>query len=104
MTSVTGISNGVETTSAHLLGALTIGSASQANNVTLNGYSQLNVSVNGAANDLLTVNGNVTIGSTATTLAINIAGTLTATSYTLASYTGTLTGRFPAVTGVPAGY
>jgi hypothetical protein len=90
-----------ETTGAHVIGTLTVGSATQANHVTFNGYSRLAIAVSGSSNDRLTINGNLTIGAN-TTLAVT--GTPTAASYTLASWTGTRSGSFATVTGVPAGY
>lgn len=51
--------------------------------------------------DRLTVNGNLTI--TGSTLAITISSPLLEPSYVLASYTGTLTGTFGTVTGLPSG-
>lgn len=56
---------------------------------------------NGSIADRLTVTGNLTI--TGSTLAINAITPLIETSYVLASYTGTLTGTFGTVTGLPSG-
>jgi len=90
-----------ETTGAHIIGTLTVGSATQANNVTFNNFSTLATAISGTTNDRLTINGNLTIVAGAT---LAITGTPTAASYTLASWTGTRTGTFATLTGVPSGY
>ena len=58
---------------------------------------------NGASCDLLAVSGNLTL--TGATLAVSpLAGGATQNSYVIATYTGTRTGTFATVTGLPAGY
>jgi len=59
--------------------------------------------LDGAANDRLTVTGNLTFGATSTIACSTLPGGATASSYVIASFTGTLTGT-PQVTGMPAGY
>ena len=56
--------------------------------------------VDGASSDVLAVNGNIDL--TGATLAIS--GTMTASSYTIATYTGTRTGTFSTTPALPAGY
>ena len=57
--------------------------------------------INGAATDRVTVTGNLDL--TGSTLNISATGA-TQPIYVIASYTGTLTGTFGTVTGLPAGY
>jgi fibronectin-binding autotransporter adhesin len=56
--------------------------------------------VDGTESDVLAVNGNLDL--TGSTLAIS--GTMTASSYTIATYTGTRTGEFTISPALPAGY
>lgn len=56
--------------------------------------------VNATTSDVLAVNGNIDL--TGATLAIN--GTMVASSYTIATYTGTRTGSFTITPALPAGY
>ncbi len=56
--------------------------------------------VDGTETDVLAVNGNLDL--TGSTLAIS--GTMTASSYTIATYTGTRTGEFTISPALPAGY
>jgi autotransporter-associated beta strand protein len=59
--------------------------------------------LNGAACDVLAVNGNLTL--TGATLAVSpLAGGATQNSYVIATYTGTRNGTFATVTGLPVGY
>jgi autotransporter-associated beta strand protein len=75
------------------IGTLTTGNATIAGTYSFEG--------NGSIADRLTVNGNLTI--TGATLAINAITPLLEPSYVVASYTGTLTGTFGTVTGLPSG-
>lgn len=59
--------------------------------------------LDGATSDRLTVTGNLTFGATSTIACSTLVGGATASSYVIASYTGTLSGT-PQVTGMPAGY
>jgi len=76
----------------------TTGTLNVANNTTIAGTYACDVS--GASSDLLAVTGNLDI--TGATLAVS--GTLTAPSYTIATYTGTLSGSFAVIPALPAGY
>ena len=76
------------------------------NNLSLGANSELDVklgtatTVGGGVNDLLVVNGNLTIDSSAVVNVIPLQQ-LTAGTYVIATYTGTLTGTFnPTVTGL----
>ena len=62
--------------------------------------------ISGAAADRLTVTGNLTIAASGAALAFATVGAPTATSYVIASYTGTFSGNLAnlTVTGLPAGY
>ena len=62
--------------------------------------------ISGAAADRLTVTGNLTIAASGAALAFSTLGAPTATSYVIASYTGTFSGNLAnlTVTGLPAGY
>ena len=63
-----------------------------------------NVDLNAAgSSDDLAVTGNLDLG-TGTTLNINVLDATSGNTYTIATYTGTLTGTFAAVNNVPAGY
>jgi autotransporter-associated beta strand protein len=66
-------------------------------------YGTYQCQLNGAANDRLTVTGNLTFGAASTIACSTLAGGATQSSYVIASFTGTLTGT-PQVTGMPAGY
>ncbi len=96
-------------TGATLVGTLTVGSATQNNNVTLGNYSTLAVDVgDSSTSDLLIVNGILDLTSSLDTLAINqLAGTSLSGSYVLAQF-DTLNGEFDAViyngASLPAGW
>jgi autotransporter-associated beta strand protein len=69
-----------------------------AGNTTIAGTYACDVS--GSASDLLAVTGNLDV--TGATLAVS--GALTAPSYTIATYTGTLSGAFTVTPALPSGY
>ena len=79
------------------IGTLTVG------NITLNGTLQLDT-MNTPTNDILAVNGTLTLGAGSTLILPNT-NTYTSASidYTLATFSG-LTGTFGTVTGAPAGF
>jgi len=81
-----------------------IGTLSVDGDVVFGDGSSFDVEINAAGlSDLLAIDGNLDLSSLADTL--NITGVATGdSSYTLATYTGTLTGQFDTVTGLPAGY
>jgi len=84
-------------------GTFTVGGLSIGNNL----RASLQLEINGASADKLVVNGNVTLSATAlaSEIAITTFGSgATQSSYTLLTYTGTFTGSFNSITGVPAGY
>lgn len=60
--------------------------------------------VDGAAADKLQVNGNLTLQAGAQIAFSTLSGGATASSYQIASCTGTISGPLPSVSGVPAGY
>jgi hypothetical protein len=100
------------TGSASIIGMLTVGDATQNNNVTFANYSTLLAQVgNAGSSDLLTIVGNLSLASTSNQDALAIlplTGATPSGTYTLATFTGTLTGRFDAVTlnglALPTGY
>jgi fibronectin-binding autotransporter adhesin len=57
----------------------------------------------GSASDLLAVTGDLDLG-TGTTLNLNTIDTASDSAYTIATYTGTLSGTFASISGMPAGY
>ena len=75
-------------------GTLTVGAT------TLSGTYQCQL--DGASADRLSVTGNLALGGA--TLALSPLTTPSALGYVIASYTGTLSGSFASVTGMPAGY
>src|SRR5688572_2758853 len=91
------------------IGTLTIGSAVNAKTATFAGNSRLNIDVNGASADRLTIFGNLDLDNATTEdLVINASGP-TAGRYTLVSYTGSMLSAgaplgFNTVSGVPADY
>ena len=78
------------------IGTLTVG------NITLNGTFQYEAT-NTPASDLLVVGGNLTLGG-ASKLSLPGGNTYATADYTLATYTGTLTGTFGTVPALPAGF
>jgi fibronectin-binding autotransporter adhesin len=88
------------TTGDALIGTLTIGTAAQANNVTFGTYAQLLAQVgNAGSNDRLTIYGDLNLSAANDLMGIQqVSGTTLAGEYVLASFTGTLTGRFDSST------
>jgi fibronectin-binding autotransporter adhesin len=96
---------GTGTVSIQTDGTISAGNGSTATltvlgDLVLNGTNVCDVSVGGA--DLVAVVGNLDL--TGSTLNLNVSGTPTAASYTIATYGGNLTGTFGTVTGLPADY
>ncbi|MCE9613878.1 MAG: autotransporter-associated beta strand repeat-containing protein [Lentisphaerae bacterium] len=79
----------------HGIGTLSVGAA------TFSGGGTLAVELSGTTNDTLVVNGDFDIS--AGTLTVT-GGAVGRTEYTIARYTGTLTGTFATVTGLPVTY
>ena len=77
------------------VGTLTSGTASLSGNVTDNGNSAWAIDLSGAMSDLLAVTGNITLSGTDS---LNVSGAGSGSSWTIASYTGTLSGTFGSVT------
>jgi len=88
-----------EVTGAHVLGTLTVGNATQNNNVTFGNNSRLYVQLGSAsASDKLAVVGNLVLTSTSDTLYLATAsGAVLSPNYVLATFTGTMSGRFNSV-------
>jgi len=77
------------------IGTLVVG------NTTFGSGSSFAVELGAGASDLLTVNGNLNI----TLATLNLSGLAdNVTSYTIATYTGSLTGNFTSIVGMPGGY
>ncbi|MDA3799692.1 MAG: hypothetical protein PF692_11500, partial [Kiritimatiellae bacterium] len=92
------------TTGTHILGTLTVGSGSQANNVTFGSYSRLTLHfASDGSHDQLTVYGSVNLSGTSDTLELSVPEGTAAGTYTLASATGGISGVFDSVTGLPSG-
>jgi len=91
---VTVQSGGFVTPGGSSIGTLSVGAS------TLNGT--YTCQIDGATADSIAVNGNLTIGAGAT-IAFSQVNPATASSYTIATYTGTLSGT-PTITGLPSGY
>ncbi|GEM_PF-4858447 len=92
------------------IGTLTIGTAGNNNQFTLQGASNtqtnwlhLQIDLDGNTSDLLVLNGDLTIGAF-TRLVFTELSPLTASSYTILTYSGSLTGTFVDVVGLPEGY
>jgi len=84
-----------ETTGAHIIGTLTVGTVLTNNTVTLGDSSTLRVNLGPlATNDRLDVFGAVGISANDTTLEITTAGALKSGLYTLVSTTGGVNGEF----------
>ena len=100
----------VDTNAVSIIGTLTVGDATQNNNVTFNAFSTLASQVGNAGNaDLLQIVGALSLSTTSDLLAIStLAGSTPSGTYTLATFTGLLTGRFNEVTfdglPLPTGY
>jgi len=91
---VTVDSGGFVTPGGSGIGTLSLGAS------TLNGT--YTCQIDGAGADQIAVTGNLTFGGSAA-IAVTQTNPATAASYTIATYTGTLTGA-PTVTGIPSGY
>lgn len=101
------------TTGSHVIGTLTIGGAAQSNTASFGNYSQLKLTLgNTGTGDKLAVFGDLNLasagGSDQLTLATS-SGAMVSGTYSLATFSGTLTGRFDTVTlnsstAFPAGY
>lgn len=94
------VSSGARLAPGHSVGTFTAGAT------TLSAGSTYAYEIDGATGDSLVVNGNLNI--TGSTLAITTLNSPSATSYVVASYTGTRTGNFASVTlngaALPAGW
>jgi fibronectin-binding autotransporter adhesin len=95
---ITGATNGT-------IGALTL----TASNVVFTGANASNlasyvVDLNSATSDLLAITGNLTLSSLFDQIAFQVQGATGAASYTLATYTGSLTGTFDNELNLPTGY
>jgi hypothetical protein len=88
-----------EVTGAHVLGTLTVGNVTQNNNVTFGNNSRLYVQLGSAsASDKLAVVGNLVLTSTSDTLyLVTASGAVLSPNYVLATFTGTMSGRFNSV-------
>jgi autotransporter-associated beta strand protein len=62
------------------------------------------VDISGATADRLTLSGDLNLNAEGDTISFNSLAAPTAASYTLISYTGTLSGTFDNVSGLPSGY
>lgn len=60
--------------------------------------------IDGATADSLAVTGNLTLGAASTLAVTTLGGGATQPTYIIATYTGTRSGSFATVTGLPAGY
>jgi hypothetical protein len=102
----------LDASGAGLLGTLTVGDAAQNNSVTFANYTRLLAQLGSASlGDQLKVIGNLNLNSAANKdyLALStLTGATVNGTYTLATFTGTLTGRFDGVTldgnALPGGY
>jgi autotransporter-associated beta strand protein len=79
----------------------TVGTLSLGGGITFNTGTTFGVDISGNTNDLLAVTGNATLTGT---LAISATGLQTAALYTLLTTTGSVSGTFGTVTGLPTGY
>lgn len=94
---ITGAGNGTVATNG-AVGTLTLSTT------TLNLGGIFLVDISGATADRLTLTGNLNLSAEGDTISFNSLATPTAASYTLISYTGTLSGTFDTVSGLPSGY
>ncbi len=91
---------GTDSFSATLAPGNSTGTLTVNGNVTIGDYGVLRITLDGSASGILAVNGNLDLSGTLNEL--ELVGT-PVQSYTLATYTGTLTGEF-AVSTLPSGY
>lgn len=87
---------------AGTIGSFTIGT-DNTNTLHFADRSQLLIDIDGASADLLTLNGNLDLSGSTDSLVFNILNAPSST-YTLVTYTGTLSGTFDNIIGLPAGY
>lgn len=80
----------------------TIGTLSFGNGLSLNSGATYNADFNDTTSDLLAITGGLSL--TNDTLNLNQLATPTASSYTLATFTGSLLGTFTTVNNLPTGY
>ncbi len=85
------------------IGTLTIGT-DNTNSVIFHDYSRLLIDIDGTSADQLIINGNLDLSRDADTLVFNILNAPSLGLYTLVSYTGSLSGEFNSVIGLPDGY
>jgi autotransporter-associated beta strand protein len=97
--------NGIIAPGNNGVGTLTAGSVATPTTVTFGNFSTFAVDVgNPGSADKLVVNGNLDLSSTSDTVAVsNVAGSTLGGTYTILTYTGTLTGAFNNLT-LPTGY
>lgn len=89
---------------SHVVGTLTVGSGTQANNVTMGNYSTLRVTLGtDGTGDRLTINGTLSLATANDTLDLFVPEGAKPGTYVLASATGGITGTFDTVTGKPSG-
>ena len=95
-----------DTTGAHIVGTLHVGSADLANPVTLGNYSTLRIGVRPEGVDRLEVCGKVTLGTTGTVLDFDVSGNTTKVHgrHVILSATEGIEGDFASVTGVVKKY
>jgi Calx-beta domain./F5/8 type C domain. len=94
-----------ETTGEHIIGALTIGSTNQVNNIAFNDNSRLTANLGANyANDLLNIHGAATISATGTILDVSSSPDAEEGFYTLLRASAGITGQFATVifNGKPA--
>ena len=89
---------GTATHSATIAPGNSVGTLTINGDVIFGDYSVFSVEVDGATSDLLVVGGDLNLSSSLNTL--TIVGTLTAETYTIATYSGALTGTFATITGL----
>ncbi len=88
-----------EITGDHVIGTLTVGTATQTNNVAFNNYSRLRVNLDNAGNnDMLDVCGAVSISATGTVLEINTPPDEKYGTYTLIRASNGIAGQFTLAT------
>ncbi|MEX1089071.1 MAG: autotransporter-associated beta strand repeat-containing protein [Phycisphaeraceae bacterium] len=86
------------------VGTLTVGSAGNARNVLFEDFSRLTIDLSGATSDRLVIIGDLTLSAGLDHDLLFVGTADGVTEYTLATYTGTLTGTFKTVTNLPTGY
>jgi hypothetical protein len=93
-----------ETDGSHVPGTLTVGSASQANNVTFGSHSRLHARFwSDGSHDRLTVVGAVALSGTSDTLELSVPSDTPVGTYTLVSAANGVSGVFDTVVGLPSG-